>query len=97
MPKISNGDPSAQLAHAQRLLVEFLRVDLELAFTLLRTAEIEEAAKGAEHKALALAKVREALNAIRHLTGRIQNPTTWSEIHAEANELEAALQAFEKS
>jgi hypothetical protein len=40
---IPTSDPAAQLAYAQKLLVEFLRVDLEFAFTLLRTAEIEEA------------------------------------------------------
>ena len=97
MPKISNGDPSAQLAYAQQLLVEYLRVDVELAFTLLRMAEIEEAADSPTRKLAALAKVREALSAIRHLTGRILNPTTWSEIHAKANELERALKAFEKS
>jgi len=97
MPKISNSDLSAQLAHAQKLLAEFLRVDVELAFTLLRKAEIEVAADRPTHKLAALAKVREALSGIRHLTGRILNPTTWSEIHGKANELERALRAFEKS
>ena len=89
---MSNDDPSAQLAQAQQLLAEFLRVDMELAFTLLRTAETEKAADSQA----ALAKVREALSAIRHLTGRILNPTTWSEIHAKANELERALRALER-
>ena len=96
MPKISNGDPSAQLAHAQKLMVEFLRVDLELAFTLLRTAEIEEAANSPEREQAALAKVQEALSAIRHLAKRIHDAEVRSEIHARANELERALEAFEK-
>ena len=84
-------DPAAQLAHAQRLLVEFLRVDLDFAFTLLRTAEIEGAANNTEHEEAALAKVRDALSAIRHLTGRILNPKLRSEIDAKAQELETAL------
>ena len=96
MPKISNGNPSAQLAHAQQLLVEFLRADLDLAFTLLRTADIEETATTPGHKLLALAKVQEALSAIRHLAKRIHNPGIRSEIDAEAKKLGAALKAFEK-
>jgi hypothetical protein len=88
-------DPAAQLERAQQLLVEFLRVDLDLAFTLLRTAEIEGAANNTEHQQSALAKVRVALNSIRHLSSRVLNPKSRSEIDAKTDRLETALAAFD--
>ena len=92
---IPTSDPAAQLEHAQQLLVEFLRVDLEFAFTLLRTAEIE-AGESPEHQKASLTHVHEALGAIRHLTTRILNPQSRREIEAKARELETAVAAFKQ-
>lgn len=79
-------------AKGQAALVEFLRVDLALAFTILRTAEIQ-AADGLA-SASGVAKVREALKVVRRLEDRIEDPRARIDIHHRADELEAALQAF---
>jgi hypothetical protein len=86
-------DIAAQLDRAQQLLVDFLRVDLDLAFSLLKTAEIARAANHKEHEQKALAKVREALSTIRHLTKRILDPQSRGEIDAKVREFESALAA----
>ena len=51
---------------AQAALIEFLRADLSLSFTMLRTAEIDRRDEPA-HCEAALAKVRAALDVIRTL------------------------------
>ena len=88
---------AAQLDRAQQLLVEFLRVDLDLAYTLLRTAEIEGASNDREHEQAALTKAREALSTIRHLTKRILDPLSRGEIDAKVREFESALAAHRLS
>ncbi len=77
---------------SQGLLVDFLRVDLELAFTMFRTAQIEQG-DSQEHYQLAIGKVRDALSMIRSLTRLIENPIRAREIHIGANELHEALKA----
>src|SRR5712671_3830323 len=89
-------DLADQFAQAQQSLVGFLRADLELAFTMLRTAEIEHAAKNLEHMRASVAKVQEALSSVRRLAGRVEDHETSSEIAARANELETALAIFQK-
>ena len=93
----SASDLAAQLDHAQRLLVEFLRVDLDLAFALLRRAEIERAANNTEHEQATVAKVLEALSTVRHLSKRILNPKLRGEIDARVREFESALAAHRLS
>jgi hypothetical protein len=81
---------AALQAQNQALLLDFLRADLDLAFTFLATAAIDTSADQGHARAL-LAKARTALGSIRLLTGRIEDGTAWREIHWRANELEAAL------
>lgn len=85
---------AAHLVQAQPLLLEFVREDLELAFTLLRAAEIAGEANHTEHRQAALARVQDAINAIRHLASRILNPQSRSGIDAKTEQLETALASF---
>jgi hypothetical protein len=98
MPTVSHQhapeDPAiGRQARAQAALIEFLRADLSLSFTMLRTAEIDRTDKPA-HCEAALAKVRASLEVIRTLERRIEDRETWAEIHVRADELETALKAF---
>ena len=83
----------AQWARAQGALIDFLHADLDLAFTWLRTAaiDVKDDPKGC---ALALSKVRAALDAIRGLEGRIDSDLARGEIDARAHELETAIGTF---
>jgi hypothetical protein len=83
----------AQWSRAQGALIDFLNADLDLAFTLLRTADIEVShdPKGC---GLALAKVRAALAAIRRLKGRVDSDLARGEIDARADELETGIGTF---
>lgn len=82
-------------AKSQALLIDFLLADLKLGFTFLRTAEIE-AASDPEHCRSALAKVRVALDTIRNLSVRIEDPGTQDAICDRTDKLESALEAFER-
>ena len=78
---------------SQGLLADFLRVDLELAFTMFRTAEIDKSEHDLTHYRLALGKVREALSTIQRLTKLLEDPIRVREIHIGANDLDEALKA----
>jgi hypothetical protein len=82
-----------QWARAQGALFDFLHADLDLAFTWLRTAAIDQRddPKGCE---FALAKVRTALRAIRRLAGQLDGVLARREVDARANELEKAIGTF---
>jgi hypothetical protein len=58
---------------------------------MLKTAEL---ASHPEHARSATAKVRSGLQVIRNLSGRIENPQTWTAINSRADELERALESF---
>jgi hypothetical protein len=83
----------AHWARAQGALIDFLHADLDLAFTLLRTADIDvrDDPKGCE---LALSKVRAALVSVRRLKGSLQSDLARREIDARADKLETALGTF---
>ena len=87
-------DLKKHLARSQQSLIDFLRVDLDLAFTILDTAKIEKRAGNTPRMKAALKTVRKALKSIRHLAERVQDRTELRKIHARANELEAALTQF---
>ena len=84
---------AALSARNQKTLIEFLRVDLDLAFTFLHTAEIEADSDPAHCRA-ALQLVGVALASIRRFQGRIEDAGEWMKIHDRANELEAATPAL---
>ena len=87
-------DLKKHLARSQQSLIDFLRVDLDLAFTILDTAKIEKRAGNMQRMTAALKTARKALKSIRHLAERVQNRTELSAIQARANELDAALTHF---
>ncbi|MCU1325290.1 MAG: hypothetical protein JWN34_660 [Bryobacterales bacterium] len=76
----------------QRTLVEFLRADLDLAFTFIETAAQSSDAGNA--KAL-LRKAREALKAVRHFLPRVADPGGAAEVSVGADRLESALRLHE--
>ena len=82
------------LSHSQQSLIDFLRVDLDLAFTILSTARIEKQSGNMQRVAASLKTVRKALKSIRHLAERVQDQTELSKIQAHTDELEAALTQF---
>jgi hypothetical protein len=85
----SESDPSPK---SQEELISFLFVDLDLAFTLLVSAEINVSRRICYQ--FELENAQAALRTIRKFGGRIQYLATWQEIHARANELEEAIEKF---
>jgi hypothetical protein len=81
----------SQHARSQKALIEFLQADLNVAFTILRTAELTSSA---EHRTSALEKVRRVLQAVRTFQGRIEDPELWTIIHRRTDELAATLESF---
>lgn len=71
-------------------LAQFLNTDLDLAFTMVQTARIELKFDPKEAPAV-LEKIRDAIQTVRHLTGRIQDRSAWSKLHSRTDELEAQL------
>jgi hypothetical protein len=76
---------------AQRRLVEFLEVDLDLGFTYLKMAETREERRSRERLRR---NARRAVEAVRRFEGRITDPTEWTAIHERADELQRLLSAF---
>jgi len=80
---------------SQEELIRLLSTDIDLAFTFLKTAEIE-ADHDPAHSQSALEKAQRALESVRRFEPRIQSEGTSREIHSHANELEEAIQKFGK-
>ena len=91
MPQSSNHEGEIQAS-----LIRFLTTDLQLAFTELRTAEVESGSHP-DHSRFALAKAREALKMIRRFESRIEDPGAAEEIQARADALESALKRFQEN
>ena len=89
----SESTATEQHAKSQTLLVEFLQADLDLAFTILRTAEIERGSD-TRHCLAATEKVRAAISTVRRLQGRVEDSRTWTLIQNRADELQYALEKF---
>jgi hypothetical protein len=84
-------DPIADLhARNQAALIDFLQADVELGFTFLETARIDAGTDPVHCRAL-LVKIREALDVIRILAARIDDPDRRKEITERADELEAGV------
>jgi hypothetical protein len=73
---------------SQTALIRFLSTDIDLAFTLLETAKTT---RDSARTAALIAKARLALESIRHLAERIDDPREWHEIRERANLLEYAV------
>ena len=80
-------------AIVQEALTEFLLADLDLAFTMLSTAQIGGREESKLCEALA-PKVRDALATVRQLAVGVENPLDRKRIHDKADELEMDLKGF---
>jgi hypothetical protein len=89
----SRAESIEQHIRTQAALVEFLEADLALAFTILRTAEIERTSDPNHYHAV-LERARKALVTIRTLSGRIEDPASWQAIHDRTDMLEQELEVF---
>jgi hypothetical protein len=79
------------IPQAQKALVAFLEVDLDLSSTLLETAELSISRR---HVETALERVRRALQLIRRLGARINDPVAQADIHSRVDGLELRLETF---
>lgn len=73
---------------SQSALIDFLRTDLNLAFTLIDSAAL---APDPVRVAGLLGKARDALQAIEHFVPRVDDPDASAELRAGAVSLSAAL------
>jgi hypothetical protein len=87
---------AALTARSQKSLIEFLEVDLDLAFTFLQTAVIE-AGSDEEHCRSAFKKAQLALDSILRFQERIEDASQSKKIQGRTNELKLAIDAFQKS
>lgn len=85
---------ASQREQAQRFLIDLINADLDLTFTLLRTAD-KDRGRDPKSRALALSKARSVLDAIRRLEGSVTHESAWRKIQGRADELEAGLTNFE--
>jgi hypothetical protein len=79
-------------AHTKRLqqqlqsdLIGFLRVELEIATTLLETARF---AKDDDHRMQLVRDIRSAIAAVRHFQGRVQDRLVGEQIVVDSDRLE---------
>jgi hypothetical protein len=87
-------DPTKALhAKNQVALIDFLSADLDVAFTMLKTAEIESQ-DDPDHCRAALTKVRAALDTIRRFERGIDDPQSRKTIHDRADELNGNSDRF---
>lgn len=77
----------------QQSLTDFLRVDLDLAFTFLRAAKARTRSDPSD----TLTHVRRVLTTVNELLGRVQDPTDCKDIRERSDELGTALKAFDAS
>ena len=78
----------ALMQQSQALLIDYLRVDIALGFTVLNRAK---STKWPHARAQSLRTVRQAINSTRRLLHRVRDARQRSEIEADLNKLEAAL------
>jgi hypothetical protein len=88
-------DLEALAERSQGLLIDFLFVDLDLAFTFLRTAKLKKSTD-ANHCEAALRKARAALDAVRHFQERITDESERHKIQARSDKLQADIDAFQE-
>jgi hypothetical protein len=77
----------------QNAHVEFLHTQLNLAFTLLQTARIDEKVDPQAVPAL-LEKIRKSVQTVRAFNAKIRDRTARDGIDARTDELETALSQF---
>ena len=93
-------DPSpnrfdALKARTQDNLIQYLNVDLDLAFTFLQTVRIE-IGFDAKHSNAVVEKARIALASIRKFQRHVEDQNASAKINDRASRLEAAIDGFER-
>jgi len=81
------------IAQGQQAMRDFLSADLELAFTMLKTAELDAPTDPKRSRVL-LTTVEAALATVRSFEARMMNQEASRAISARADELEAAIEKF---
>lgn len=74
----------------QAMLVDFLKIDLELAFTLLEKAKLK-AIYDPECFPAVIKKVKIILMVLRHFEGEVQDHLTWACIRSRIDDLQSAV------
>jgi hypothetical protein len=87
---------SAMGAQSQRALVQNLYAQLDLAFTLVRTAQIG-LRSDPDGCLSAASKAGMALQQVRHFSARVRDRDDWARIQERADALEAALSSTKHS
>jgi hypothetical protein len=76
---------------AERSRIEFLSLELDLAFNFVRLAEQY---RDLNNRARSLRNARTALETIRRFEGIVPDPGAWRTIHERADELERLLDSL---
>jgi hypothetical protein len=82
-------------AKAQAQLIKLLSTELDSAFTMLRSAEVDTASD-LDSRIAVLAKLRSTLRMLRRFEGHVEDAGIAGRIKARAVELESALRALHK-
>jgi hypothetical protein len=80
-----------QQARLNQNVIDFLRTELELGFTFVRTAEIEASVNNREHFERALQYSESAVETIRRFESKIADPHARIEILQGADDLEKRI------
>ena len=88
VPSELENELEKEFARSQKLLCDFLTVDLDIAFTFLNIAR---PTSDPEHRKSALEKTKIALRSIRVFLERVQTPYSRMNFTKRADDLEKAL------
>jgi hypothetical protein len=84
---MENSEP--RIEQSQQALIGFLEADLDIAFTFLEIANLKTTDPDRSRSLREKANV--AVEKIRQMNGRVQDPAIGQRIHARVNKLESAL------
>jgi Mg-chelatase subunit ChlI len=75
----------------QQNLLDFLRIEVDLGFTLAKTAEIEASMQSSEHAEQARKHAESAIETIRRFQSKIKDTRALIEIRQRADELQRLI------
>lgn len=95
MRQASDGRSAAKyeelLAERQKLLVDFLRAELTIASTFLRSAELAVNSEHLDHAQQAMENARRAVDSVRKLLGQVSDREASVELGTELARLEGQI------
>lgn len=74
--------------------IELWLEEIDAAFVFLRTSASEADTGNFDRCQALLTKAQATLESVRELEGELRGPEEWREVHARANELQAAIEAL---